>query len=107
MQGERFFGTQGVSESHHRGPMQIIRNDGNKWDAGTTDPLDTAVANKVKAFVDGIKAGRFDNQAEQGAESTLSVILGRTAAYRNREVTWDEIVNSNEKWSAADLKLRW
>jgi len=102
VQGERFFGTQGVSESNHRGPMQIIRNDGNKWDAGTADALDTAVANKVKAFVDGIKAGKFDNQAEQGAESTLSVILGRTAAYSGRELTWERLAKTDAKW---DLKL--
>jgi myo-inositol 2-dehydrogenase / D-chiro-inositol 1-dehydrogenase len=102
VQGERFFGSAGVSESNHRGPMQIIRNDGNKWDAGTSDALDTAVANKVKAFVDGIKAGKFDNQAEQGAESTLSVILGRTAAYSGRELTWDRLARSDTKW---DLKL--
>jgi myo-inositol 2-dehydrogenase / D-chiro-inositol 1-dehydrogenase len=102
VQGERFFGSQGVSESNHSGPMQIIRNDGKKWDAGTTNALDTAVANKVKAFVDGIKAGKFDNQAEQGAESTLSVILGRTAAYSGRELTWDRLTRTDAKW---DLKL--
>jgi myo-inositol 2-dehydrogenase / D-chiro-inositol 1-dehydrogenase len=102
VQGERFFGTLGVSESNHSGPMQIIRNDGNKWDAGTNTALDTAVANKVKAFVDGIKAGKFDNQAEQGAESTLSVILGRTAAYSGRELTWDRLTRTDTKW---DLKL--
>ena len=82
--------------------MQIVRNDGNKWDAGTNTALDTAVANKVKAFVDGIKAGKFDNQAEQGAESTLSVILGRTAAYSGRELTWDRLTRTDTKW---DLKL--
>jgi hypothetical protein len=38
--------------------------------------------------------------------SNLTAILGRTAAYLNREVTWDEIMNSTEKWTA-DLKLRW
>jgi hypothetical protein len=102
VQGERFFGSLGVSESNHSGPIQIIRNDGNKWDAGTNTALDTAVANKVKAFVDGIKAGKFDNQAEQGAESTLSVILGRTAAYSGRELTWDRLTKTDTKW---DLKL--
>jgi len=100
-QGERFFGTLGVAESQQGGgPVQIILNNGTKWDAGTTQALQTAVANKVKAFIDGIKAGKLDNQAEQGAESTLSVILGRTAAYAGREMTWDKLVKSDQKWDA-------
>ena len=36
------------------------------------------------------------NQAAQGAESTLSAILGRTAAYLGREVTWDELIASEQ-----------
>ena len=100
-QGERFFGTLGVAESQQGGgPVQIILNNGTKWDAGTTQALGTSVANKVKAFIEGIKNGKFDNQAEQGAESTLSVILGRTAAYSGREITWDRLVKSDAKWEA-------
>ncbi|HWQ31326.1 MAG TPA: Gfo/Idh/MocA family oxidoreductase [Blastocatellia bacterium] len=96
--GERFFGTKGASESHQGGPVFISFNNGEKWDSGTTSAMATSVADKVKAFVEGIKNGRFDNQAEQGAESTLSVILGRTAAYSGREMTWDRLVKSDAKW---------
>lgn len=104
MQGERFWGTKGASETHHRGPNKIMYNSSDKqpWDSGVTDSLDTAVANKAKAFVESIKQNKFDNQAEQGAETTLTAILGRTAAYRGREVTWDEIVKSDDQWT---LKL--
>lgn len=106
MQGERFFGTKGVAETHHRGPMRIIyhSSDAQPWDAGTTSPLDTAVADKAKAFTAGIRENRFDNEAQQGAETTLSVILGRTAAYENREMTWNDVVKSNARW---DAKLDW
>jgi len=102
MQGERFFGTKGVAETHHRGPMKVALNSGSVWDAGTEDPLGSAVANKAKAFVAGIRAGRFDNEARQGAETTLTAILGRTAAYTGREQSWDALVKSDAKW---DLKL--
>ena len=99
VQGERFFGTKGVAESHHRGPVKITGHDsGQHWEADTTDAVATAVANKVKAFINGIKQGKFDNESQQGAESTLSVILGRTAAYKGREVTWNELLKSDEKW---------
>jgi predicted dehydrogenase len=103
VQGERFFGTKGVAESHHRGPVRIGYHAGGQgWDAGTEDALATAVANKVKDFVDGIKQGRFANEAQQGAESTLSVILGRTAAYSGRELTWDALLKTDTRW---DVKL--
>jgi|KBSSwiStaDraftv2_1062776.scaffolds.fasta_scaffold30549_4 predicted dehydrogenase len=103
VQGERFFGLAGVAESHHRGPVRIIGNDAEKsWDSGTEDPLATAVGNKVKVLVDGIKNGKFDNQSAQGAETTLSTILGRTAAYTGREVTWDKLLKTDDRW---DLKL--
>ena len=40
-------------------------------------------------------------------ESTLTAILGRTAAYRHGDVvTWDEMMKTNEKWETS-LKLRW
>jgi predicted dehydrogenase len=100
--GERYFGAKGVSESHQGGPVFINFNNGEKWDSGATSAMATSVADKVKAFVAGIKAGRFDNQSEQGAESTLSVILGRTAAYSGREMTWDKLLRSDAKW---DVKL--
>ncbi|MDQ3688141.1 MAG: Gfo/Idh/MocA family oxidoreductase, partial [Acidobacteriota bacterium] len=104
MQGERFFGTKGVAESHHRGPVKIAMNSSGAtgWDAGTEDPLAAAVANKAKAFVAGIRAGKFDNEARQGAETTLTAILGRTAAYTGREQSWDALVKTDAKW---DLKL--
>jgi hypothetical protein len=35
-----------------------------------------------------------------GAESALSAMLGRTAAYTGREATWDELLRSTETWDA-------
>jgi hypothetical protein len=56
----------------------------------------------MKALIESIKSGQFHNEAEQGAETTLTTILGRTAAYSGREVTWEKMIKSNEKWN---LKL--
>jgi hypothetical protein len=107
-QGERFFGTKGASESYQSGPATINLNDvqegqkvADKIDTGKVD-LHRAVGVKMKALVEGIKSGQFQNEAEQGAFSTLTAILGRTAAYTGREVTWDKMIKSNEKWN---LKL--
>jgi predicted dehydrogenase len=113
---ERFFGTKGISESHYTGGVFIIGE--NKWDSGVArgtreeiskktwetgvfkSALEDADANKEKAFIDSIKSGNYINEAKQGAESTLSAILGRTASYSGEEVTWDKMLASDEKWEA-------
>ncbi len=107
-QGERFFGTKGASESFQGGPATITLNEvregqktGDKMETGTVN-LGSAIGSKMKALVDSIKSGQFHNEAEQGAESTLTTILGRMAAYSGKEVTWDRMIKSNEKWN---LKL--
>ena len=61
-----------------------------------TSNLELADQEKKKAFVESITSGNFHNQAAKGVESALSCILARTAAYTGREVTWDEILKSEE-----------
>ena len=43
--------------------------------------------------MESITGGEFHNQAAQGAESALSAMLGRSAAYMGRVVTWDELIS--------------
>jgi predicted dehydrogenase len=105
----RLFGTKGSSESHYDHRVSISGKE--PWDAGLgpakegaqfsaagtfKGALDQADAEKQKAFVESITSGQFHNQAEQGAESALSGMLGRTAAYTGKEVTWDELMRSKE-----------
>ncbi|MBI1983295.1 MAG: gfo/Idh/MocA family oxidoreductase, partial [Acidobacteria bacterium] len=111
---ERFFGSKGVSEAHYEAPVAIYGDE--PWDffkgaaakqsgefstAGTfSGALDDADPMKQKAFIESITSGNFLNQATQGAESALSAMLGRMAAYTGRVVTWDEMLSSNESWDA-------
>jgi myo-inositol 2-dehydrogenase/D-chiro-inositol 1-dehydrogenase len=105
----RLFGTKGCSESHYDHRVSISGKE--PWDAGLgpakegaqfsaagtfKGALDQADLEKQKAFVDSITSGNFHNQAEQGTESALSGMLGRTAAYTGKEVTWDELLRSKE-----------
>lgn len=46
-------------------------------------------------LVYAIRTGDYVNEAEQTALSTLTAIMGRTAAYTGRAVTWDEIMKSD------------
>ncbi len=110
---ERFFGTKGLAEAHYTGGVFI--EGPNKWDSGVArgsrqeisakdwavgafkSSLEDADPNKEKAFVESIKSGKFINEAKTGAESALTAILGRTAAYKGDEVTWDALIASKER----------
>lgn len=101
--GERFFGSLGVVDTLQSGPAKIISNK----DQGIViynGPVDLHKANiaKMQAMVASIKSGKFDNQTEQGADTTLTTILGRMAAYTGKEVTWDAMMKSQHSWN---LKL--
>jgi myo-inositol 2-dehydrogenase / D-chiro-inositol 1-dehydrogenase len=101
----RCFGIKGALDSHYGGLVRITGD--NAWKgADTDDTFKGGAVNNVKAFVESIRTGKLLNNAEQAVESNLTAILGRTAAYRNGVVTWDEMMASNEKLEA-DLKLRW
>lgn len=47
-------------------------------------------------LISAIRAGKPYNELKRVAESTLTAILGRMAAYTGQRVTWDEALNSKE-----------
>src|SRR5882724_11634596 len=113
----RFVGTTGIAEAHYSGGVFI--NGVNPWDSGIArseakltpeqqasgvflSSLHDADSNKEIAFIKSIETGNYLNETKQGAESTLTAIVGRMAAESKKELTWDEMINSNE---ALDPKL--
>ena len=113
---QHFFGDKGVSEAHYSRPVKIYGDDPWEWQSEGEPSqekggqfsaagkfhgaLDQADPEKHKAFIESITSGKFHNQAAQGAESALSAMLGRTAAYTGSVVTWDELVAGDEAWDA-------
>ena len=110
---ERFYGTRGSSQSPYAGALGIwgeeewVWGGGEKPAAGTgqfsasgsfSDNLAEADSEKQKAFIGSITSGKFHNQAALGVESALTAMLGRQAAYQGHEVTWDELLRSDEHW---------
>jgi predicted dehydrogenase len=110
---ERFFGTRGTSQSPYTGPLGIAGDEPWQWEGSAakdstekrfsvtgkfTSNLESADPEKKKAFVESISSGNFHNQAAKGAESALSCMMARTAAYTGREFTWDELMKSDEVW---------
>ncbi len=101
----RCFGHDGCADLHYGGSVRITGK--NEWTGAEKDPTfkEGAISN-AKAFVESIRTGKLLNNADTAVESNLTAILGRTAAYRQAAVTWDELMKSNEKFEA-ELKLRW
>ena len=110
---ERFFGTTGTSLSPYRGALGIWGDQPWQWEGEPSAPKDStnqafsvtgkftsnlelADPEKKKAFVSSITGGNFHNQAAKGAESALSCMMARSAAYTGREITWDELMKSTE-----------
>lgn len=109
--GWRCFGAKGYSEAFYSGGLKIRGSQ--TWDAVAevagekppeVDPLGDATPLKVQAFVESIQSGKFHNQLKQGAESTLSAILARQAAYEGRELSWGELLASDQSWET-DVNL--
>jgi predicted dehydrogenase len=100
---ERFFGTKGTAISPWQAPL-VVQQPGQQAafsvTGNFTSNLDAADPEKKKAFIESINSGKFHNQADKGAESALSCMLARTAAYKGREITWDELLKSTEVWDA-------
>jgi myo-inositol 2-dehydrogenase / D-chiro-inositol 1-dehydrogenase len=97
----RVYGSMGTVDSHYGGAVKITGDA--PWTGAEKDNTgkNGAVAN-VKAFAESIRAGAPVNNAAVSVESNLSVILGRMAAYGERQVTWEEMLSRAEK---VDLKL--
>jgi len=95
--GCRIFGARGTIDTHYFGSVSI--RGAMPYAGGSTGNLytDGAVAN-IAEFHASISAGRFHNPTvAPSVRSNLTTILGRTAAYRRAEVTWDEMMKTAEK----------
>jgi predicted dehydrogenase len=82
--GEEFTGTKGfiaVSRQqmvHVRGPN----------DRETIESKRDITYDAIEAFLGMIQSGKVENVAARSAQSTMIAILGRTAIYSGKEVTW-------------------
>ena len=89
--GERFVGT--------RGTAWMNRNEG--WIEGGkpfkwTAAVETGLVAEHAALIKSIRDRQPVNEARRLAESTLTVIMGRMAAYTGKVVTWDFARNQSQ-----------
>ena len=99
----RMFGTEGVLETEYGG--QVLIRGKHFYRGGETPTIyEQGAVTNIATFHKSIVDGDFTNPTvPESVRSTLVTILGRTAAYKNAVVTWDEILKSDERLEP-DLK---
>lgn len=94
----RVYGTAGTIDTHYFGEVSVLCDDPYKGGRMQNLYTDGAV-NNIAAFHKSITSGDFSNSTvAPSIRSNLVTILGRTAAYTQREVTWTDLLAKAEKW---------
>jgi predicted dehydrogenase len=94
----RVQGTRGTVDSHYMGAVNIAG--ANPWAGAATDATRLGAQTNVRNFLESIRSGRPIDNTAAAAQSNLTAILGRTAAYRKRSVSWEEMLRTGEKFEA-------
>jgi predicted dehydrogenase len=99
----RAYGLKGTVDTHYFGQVTVKTTD--YHNAGNMANLYTeGVVTNIATFHDSITKGDCSNPTvAQSVRSNLTTILGRTAAYEKRPVTWDEMLRTGKKLEP-DLK---
>lgn len=92
---EQFSGTTGICETSP-GSTLLKSRTGDKiyQHRGLEDPNPYQVEHDQ--LFKAVKGDGYINDAEVGAKSTMTAILGRMATYSGKEITWEEGINSTK-----------
>jgi predicted dehydrogenase len=93
----QMFGTEGTIDTHYAGDVTIK---GKENYAGGRDTMlyTSGAVRNIATFHDQLTSGRLDySTVAPSVRSNLTTILGRTAAYKYAEYTWDELMRSEER----------
>jgi predicted dehydrogenase len=88
--GENFIGTRGSSNA--AGTITGKQ----AWSFGQPEKAVSPYVQEHTDLVASLRVGRPLNELKQVAESTLTAIMGREAAYTGQEITWDDILNADQ-----------
>jgi myo-inositol 2-dehydrogenase / D-chiro-inositol 1-dehydrogenase len=100
------FGPRGTADTHYFG---IVRIEGEKpYKGGEVGNLYTDGALKnIADFHTQIMKGDYANATvAPSVRSNLTTILGRTAAYKKAEVTWDEMMKTGDRYEFPTTGLK-
>lgn len=91
--GEQLIGTKGMTN----GSSWIRGENAWRWEGEEKNPYVQEHVDNIAA----IRAGTPLNEGRQVAESVLTAIMGREAAYTGLDVTWDDVLNSDQNLAPA------
>lgn len=87
--GERIIGTQGTSDAH----TQIQGENPWEYEVRPSEKVNPYVQEHTD-LIASIREGNPLNEGQRVAESVLTAIMGREAAYTGQEITWDQVKNA-------------
>ena len=94
----RAHGMTGTAETNYAGKVWL-RSREDAYNGDSANLYLTGVERNVATFYENITKADYSNATViPSVRSNLTTILGRTAAYKRTEVTWDELLKANEKW---------
>jgi predicted dehydrogenase len=85
---ERFVGTRGTTDA------KSVIEGASPWQLDRQGPRVNPYVQEHADLIASIRAGKPLNEGRQVAESTLSAIMGREAAYTGQAIVWDELLAS-------------
>lgn len=97
---EQITGTKGIADCS--GKLFDLKGN-TTWQYPSPEEADTKPEWKVTNpfvqehinLITGIRTGKVVNDAEDQAHSTLTALMGRVSAYTGKDVSWDEMMNSD------------
>jgi len=102
--GCRIYGLKGTVDTHYGGNVSIRGS--NPYKGGQTGnlyPEGTAI--NIAEFYNNVIKAQFTNPTvAPSVRSNLASILGRIGSYKRREVSWDEMIQENEKLESDIVK---
>ncbi len=99
----RVFGTTGTADTHYYSKSTLHTTE-QRLEADPKELYLTGAQANIATFYDSVVRGDCTNPTvAPSVRSTLATILGRTAAYRNTSVSWEQMMRRSERL-VADLK---
>lgn len=93
----RVYGATGTIDTHYFGKVSITGE--RPYEGGQVANLySTGAVKNIEDFHENILKGQVENgTVPKSVQSNLTTILGRTAAYEGRVVTWEEMMKANAR----------
>jgi len=90
------YGTEGIADTDYTGAVTIRGK--HPYEGGRmTNLYSSGTQRNIETFYNAITSGKYDNPTViPSVRSNLTSILGRMAAYRDHEVTWNDMITECE-----------